>query len=278
MKTFLTLWLGLMALAASTNADDKTLARIALLSDTHISVSKTGTDGAYEQHFERAIAQVNKAKVDFVLVAGDLSNGGKPEELQEFRKRAKKLHAPVFYVPGNHDVGHKFNSGKPNGTITVERVAAYERVMGPSFFSKEEHGVRIIGLNASLFGSGFEREREQWKFLEAELAKKNLAPKIVFMHYPLYLTNPTERGGGYWNVEPEPRQRLLKLCKEGGVNAVLTGHLHKPLTNDFEGILLLGTSPTSFGFPREAHLEGWTLVTIPKNGPVTFERKRLDED
>ncbi|MDB6058066.1 MAG: cpdA [Verrucomicrobiales bacterium] len=277
MKRFLAVSIALIALCASAIARDKPLATIALLSDTHTMVSTNGQDGVYEQHFERAIAQVNKANVDFVLVAGDLSNGGKPEELREFRKRTKEFKAPVYYVPGNHDVGHKFNSGKTNGTIAVERVKAYERLMGSSFFAKEEHGLRIIGLNTSLLGSGFEREHEQWKFLETELATTNGAPKVVFMHYPLFLTNAMEPGGGYWNVEPEARQRLLKLCKTG-VKAVLTGHLHKPLTADFEGILLLGTSPTSFGFPRAAHLEGWTLVTIPQNGPMTFERKRLDEN
>jgi 3',5'-cyclic AMP phosphodiesterase CpdA len=276
MNRFVALLIALFGMLSVAFAQDKPIATIALLSDTHTRLRTNEQDGIYEQHFEKAIDAVNKAHVDFVLVAGDLANGANPNEWREFQSRAKKLNAPVFYVPGNHDVGHKFNSGKPNGTTTAERVTAYERIMGPSFFATNEHGVRIIGLNSSLLGSGLEREREQWAFLEAELARADGMPKVLFMHYPLFITDATEKGGGYWNIEPEPRERLLSLCKRGGVKAVLTGHLHKPLTKEYEGILLLGTSPTSFGFPRTAHLEGWTLVTIPKNGPVQFERKLLE--
>jgi alkaline phosphatase D len=275
MNRVFVLWLALVATCSV--AKEKPVATIALLSDTHTMAPTSQHDGVYEQHFEQAIAAVNKANVDFVLITGDLSNGGQPEQLREFRNHTKKFKAPVYYVPGNHDVGNKFNSGKTNGTITIERLKAYEREMGPSFFAKDDHGVRLIGLNASLFGSGFQQETEQWKFLKTELAKTSDTPKLLFMHYPLFVTNPTERGGGYWNVEPEPRQRVLNLCKNAGVKAVLTGHLHKPLTNEYEGILLLGTPAISFGFPRDAHLEGWTLVTIPKTGPIKFEEQRLDQ-
>src|SRR5581483_6914361 len=104
-------------------ANENPVATIALLSDPH----ETGhTNDEYARHFEKAIAQVNKAAVDFVLVTGDLSNGGQPEQLREFRSRTRKLKAPVYYVPGNHDVGHKMNSGKTNGFVTAEKVKTYE--------------------------------------------------------------------------------------------------------------------------------------------------------
>ncbi len=277
MKAFLPICLALVVGCAS-HLPEKPVATIALLSDPHTMVGKNGQDGIYEQHFETAIAQVNKAKVDFVLIAGDLSNGGQPDQWREFSSRTKKFAAPVFYVPGNHDVGHKFNSGKPNGTITVERLKMYEDMMGPSFFAKDQHGIRVIGVDASLFGSGFEREHEQWKFLETELAKRNDRPKIVFMHYPPFVAKPTESGGGYWNIEPEPRERLLRLCKSADVTAILSGHLHRPLMHQYEGMLLLTTPPVSFGIPRNANLEGWTLVRIWKNSPPTFEFRKLDEN
>ena len=54
----------------------------------------------------------------------------------------------------------------------------------------------------------------------------------------------------YWNIEPEPRQRLLKLLGERGVATVLSGHLHRPLTNRSDGILFVTTGPVSFGLPR----------------------------
>jgi DNA repair exonuclease SbcCD nuclease subunit len=277
MKRLFALALLLLSPALLWSAEEKPLARIALLSDPHVTVGTNGLAGAYEKHFETAIAQVNEANVDIVLITGDLSNGGQADQLRGFVQRTKQFQAPVFYVPGNHDVGHKMNSGKTNGFVTVERVNAYEHLMGRSFFAKEQHGMHLIGLDASLFGSGLERERDQWKFIEHEMAEAIDGPKIVFMHYPLFVKSAAEKGGGYWNIEPEPRERLLKLFEQGKVTAVLTGHLHKSLTNDYKGILLLGAPAISFGSPRNAHLEGWVLVQIPKNGPPTFETKRLEQ-
>jgi hypothetical protein len=147
--------------------------------------------------------------------------------------------------------------------------------MGPSFFANDAHGIRIIGLNSSLLGSGLERENDQWKMLELEFAKTNDTPKIVFMHYPLFAKRADEPGGVYWNVEPEPRKRLLEMFHDKHVQAVLTGHLHKPLTNHYEGILLYSTPPISFPLPKTNPL-AWTLVTIWKDREPTIEMKLID--
>jgi predicted phosphodiesterase len=96
------------------------------------------------------------------------------------------------------------------------------------------------------------------------------------MHYPLFLKDLNEPGGDYWDVEPAPRTRLYQLLKQGGVKIVLTGHLHRPLVNRRDGILFVTTPPISFGLPRGKQPEGWTLVTILKNGEATSEIKTLD--
>ena len=223
-------------------------------------------DATFKPHFEKTIAQVNEAKVDFVLIAGDLTQGGKPEELADFKIYLKKFHAPVWFVPGNHDVGNKLQSGKTEGMATRERVEAYEKALGPSWFVQERVGVRVIGINSSLLGSSFEREGEMWKFLKKELGKRVQVPTILFMHYPLFLKDLDEPGGDYFNTEPAPRKRLLDLLKQSGVKIVLTGHLHRTLVNRHDGILFVTTPPVSFGLPRGKQPEGWTLVTIFQNG------------
>ncbi len=248
------------------NTERKPLARIALLSDAHVNRATNGMDATFKPHFEKAIAQVNAAKVDFVLIAGDLTQFGQPEEFTDFKAHVKKIRAPVWFVPGNHDVGHKLNSGKTEGTVTREHIEAYEKALGPSWFSKKRAGVRVIGLNSSLLGSGFGREAAMWKFLEKEFARPARAPTILFMHYPLFLKDPDEPGGDYFNTEPEPRKRLFDLLKQNGVKTVLSGHLHRTLVNRRDGILFVTTPPISFGLPRDKQPEGWTLVTIFQSG------------
>jgi 3',5'-cyclic AMP phosphodiesterase CpdA len=249
-------------------ADSNVLARVALVSDTHLNRATNGDQATYASHFDKAIEQVNAVGVDFVLIAGDLTQGSAPEQFADFKSAIKKFHVPVWFVPGNHDVGNKFNSGKPDHT-TPKRVEAYEKYMGPTWFSTNCAGVRIIGVNSSILGSGLERENEMWKFLENELGAPASGPTILFMHYPLFLKDLDEPGGAYWDVEPAPRGRLYGLLKQGGVKIVLTGHLHHQLVNRRDGILFVSTPPTSFTVPASKKMLGWTLITIFKNGEAT---------
>ena len=254
------------ALARAEAAEPKIVARVALLSDPHVNRATNGTDATFKGHFEKTIEQVNAEKVDFVLIAGDLTQSGRPEEFADFKTHIKAFHAPVFFVPGNHDVGHKFNSGKTNGTVTVESIRSYEKAMGPAWFEKQQHGVRIIGITSSLLGSGFPQEAELWKFLDQGFAHPARKPTLLFMHYPLFLKDLDEPGGDYYNTEPGPRERLYRLLQQGGVRTVLTGHLHRTLIIHRDGILFLTTEPISFGIPPGKQPEGWTLVTVYANG------------
>lgn len=256
---------------AETEPPAKVLARVALLSDPHVNGATNGNEAAFKVRFQKAIAQVNDAKVDVVLIAGDLTQSGLPQEFTDFKNHIKALHAPVYFVPGNHDVGHKFNSGKTNGTVIPGRVEDYERALGPSWFVKRKAGLRIIGINSSLLGSSFFQEEQMWAFLERELAQPARRPTILFMHYPLFLRTLDEPGGDYFNTELEPRMHLYNLLKQAGVKIVLTGHLHRSLINRRDGILLLTTPPVSFGLPAGKQAEGWTLVTVFTNGDAKEE-------
>ena len=76
-------------------------------------------------------------------------------------------------------------------------------------------------------------------------------------------------------MQPEQRKRLLALVKQAEVSAVLTGHLHYPITNRLDGILFLGNTTTAFGLPRGKQPEGWMLLSVPRGGEVEFEFRQL---
>ncbi len=254
-------------------ANEKVVARIALVSDPHVNRATNGMNASFRPHLTQVISQVNTSKVDFVLIAGDLAQGGKPEEFDDFRKRLKEFRAPVFYVPGNHDVGNKKLDGKRD-EVTAERVALFEKKLGHSFYVKKRKGVRIVGINASLFSSGLLAQEKQWKMLE-KLGTSS-KPTVAFMHYVPFTDKPDEKGGAYWNIEPQPRKRLLDLLKKAGVRTVLSGHLHRQLVNRADGVLFVTTPPVSFGLPKDKQREGWTLVTLPAEGEARFEFRYID--
>jgi 3',5'-cyclic AMP phosphodiesterase CpdA len=275
LAVILTLLAGGVTAEAQPAADSNVVARVALLSDAHVNEETNGEDATFTPHFEKAIEQVNAAQVDFALIAGDLTQSGKADEYADFKARLKALRVPVWFVPGNHDVGNKVNSGKGN-EVTEARVKDYETRMGPDWFSTNAAGVRIIGIDSPLLGSGLDRETAMWTFLERELAAPAPLPGILFMHYPLFVKAPDEPGGIYWNVEPAARARLLGLLRRAGVKIVLTGHLHRPLLNRHDGMFLFTTPPTSFGLPAGKHSEGWTLITVFKDGRVTEAFQSLE--
>jgi 3',5'-cyclic AMP phosphodiesterase CpdA len=249
-------------------------ARIAFLSDTHVNLRTNEPQAAYNMRFGQAIEEVNAAKVDLVLIAGDLTDGGTQEQMALFKRKASQFKAPVLFVPGNHDVGIVGN-GEVKTSITPERVTQFAKVLGPNWFAQEKAGVRVVGINSCLFGSGFKEEEEQWKFLEKELAGPHAKPTLLLEHYPLFIKTNDEPRIGTWNVQPELRQKLLALAQRAEVRAVLTGHLHYPITNRLDGILFLGNTTTAFGLPPGKQPEGWMLLTVPREGEVRFEFRAL---
>lgn len=251
------------------------LARIGFLSDTHLNLRTNEPGLSYVRRADQAIAAVNDAKVDLVLVAGDLTDGGRPEQMALFKEKVKQFKAPVLFVPGNHDVG-MVGRGKVETSITEGRVKRFASTLGPNWFDREEGGLRVIGVDSCLFESGLPEEAEQWKFLEQALARPSPRPTFLLEHYPLFLKAVDEGEVGTWNVGPEPRRRLLALLKQGGVKTVLSGHLHYPITNRVDGILFLGNGTTAFGLPPKKQPEGWMLLQVPREGEVHFEFRRLD--
>ena len=249
-------------------------ARLALFSDTHVN---RGTNQVkFQNHLDQVIEAVNRAGVDLVLVAGDLTEDGTPDEYEQFRRQLKRFTVPAWYVPGNHDVGNK-PLPKASAPVHSLRVARYELKMGPSWFVREHAGVRVVGINSMLLGSDLARERKQWAMLEAALGKPAGQPTILLSHLPLFLKDPREPGGDYWNLEPVPRLRRLSLLQLGGVGTVLSGHLHRPLTNRHDGIFFYTTPPVSFGLPAGKQPPGWTLVTVPQTGPAQVDFRAIKD-
>src|SRR5690606_26740887 len=120
----------------------------------------------------QVIDQVNAAEVDAVLIAGDLTEGAKPQEWDMVAQFIAKLTRRPHVVPGNHDDGGKPYVGKSDGP-TANRMALYAERAGPDHYAVDLHDrVRLIALNASLFGTGIGAEAAQWAFLEKELAKE----------------------------------------------------------------------------------------------------------
>jgi 3',5'-cyclic-AMP phosphodiesterase len=72
---------------------------IAQLSDVHV-----GADRHRRELLRTAIGEVNRARPDLVVVAGDLTDEGFPEQYAEVAEELGRIDCEhVVLVPGNHD-------------------------------------------------------------------------------------------------------------------------------------------------------------------------------
>jgi 3',5'-cyclic AMP phosphodiesterase CpdA len=251
--------------------------RIALISDTHTTRGTKDDQPLHKPRLEKAIAVINAAQVDLVLVAGDLTENGKPEEFRDFKRQIRGFQAPVWYVPGNHDIGNKRLPDKKQA-VTGMSVNRFEMALGPSYWVREHAGVRVVGANGPICGSGLIQEQNMWRLLEKTFAKPGPIPTLFMVHYSPYQKSADEPGGVYWNLEPYPRARLLALLKQGGVQTVLSGHLHKSLTNRFDRLTLLTTTTLTVGDPKKNPARGWMLLTVSEKGDVKIEPQILKDE
>ncbi len=200
--------------------------------------------GGYEhdlQSFEQAVKQINELNPDFVVICGDLVNVASDSSYQDFKQIRKNLRMPCYCVPGNHDVGNI-----PNDTT----LAFYRKKIGKDYYRFNHKGSSFIVANSLLWNADVANESEKfdkWFVKSLEAAGKKGRPVFVAGHFPLYTSEPDEEAQ-YYNIIPERRKELLDLFLENQVSAYLTGHTHKLICNEYNGIQMVSCETTSKNF------------------------------
>lgn len=196
--------------------------RIVQITDTHLSPIKTH----FNPNWEPLVAWVEQQKPDLIIHTGDLAVDGADIEadLEFCRSCFEQLSAPVLSVPGNHDIGHLPESHQP---VNAERLARWQRHIGPDRWAKDLGDWLIVGLNSLIIGTGSEQEEDQFQWLENVLESADGKPVAVFAHKPLFVDDPEEGDSGYWGIRPAARQRLYDLFAQYNVQLHASGHLHR---------------------------------------------------
>jgi Icc-related predicted phosphoesterase len=200
--------------------------RIGAVADVHYGRDK---DARLRPLFEWA-----GSRVDVLLLGGDLTDFGLPEEAEPLaRDLADVVRVPVVAVLGNHD----FEGGKEQEVAALLRGVGVKVLDGDAC---EVAGVGIVGAKG--FGGGFGRGTlEPWGEagvkafvreavdealkLERALARLHARPRVALLHYaPIRDT-----------VVGEPEEifpflgsgRLAEPLDRYGVSAVFHGHAHR---------------------------------------------------
>ncbi len=205
--------------------------------------------------YEKAVAEINRLKPDFVVVTGDLVNlPNDPAQVAEFKRITATIHpdVPVYLTPGNHDVGQ---------TPDKQSMSAYLQHYGYDRFSFKHKDSKFVGFNSSFIKADLPKpEKKQYKWLQKELRKsKNINHLILFCHYPIFIKTLDE-AENYSNFSLEKRRKYLTLFEEENVRAVFAGHLHNNALASYGRTELVITSAA--GMPLGEAPSGFRVVKV----------------
>ncbi len=221
--------------------------RVAQISDLHLS-----KDHAYfYRNWRVVLDRINDTKPDLVVIGGDVSFNGADSlrDLEFARSEIDRIEAPTVVIPGNHDIGDHPQSRKLDQPVNARRMARWLDVFETDRFCVEQGGLRIVGMNTELLGSGLPQERDQWEWVAAELAPRGPSgsrPALLFMHKPLFARRPDESGFNKSCVDPPSRTRLWSLLKPAEVPTVASAHVHVYKHVRARGIDFVWCPATSF--------------------------------
>jgi 3',5'-cyclic AMP phosphodiesterase CpdA len=218
--------------------------RFAVISDPHIALPETIWDHPSRFHLvevsipalEIVLERLEPLDLDFLLIPGDLTQHGEPENHAWLADRLAKLPYPVFVVPGNHDIPEK---EKTDRTIGLADFSKFYQKFGYSnpeqiYYTQQIlPDVRLIGLNSNAFdadgkqlGTGW-MDAEQLTWLAQTLAEAEESVILLMVHHNVieHLPNQSQHGMGRRYMLGNAAE-LLSLVQAAGVQLIFTGHLH----------------------------------------------------
>ena len=170
---------------------------------------------------------------DAVVITGDLTDGGQPEEYAVLRDLLAPLAMPLYLIPGNHDRRDAMRAALPDH--------AYLRRSGFIQYAIDAHPLRIVALDTVIPGeSGGELCEERIDWLARTLAQAPDKPTVVLMHHPPFKTFITHMDE-YGLRNPEPFASVISRHRQ--VQAILCGHVHRPIETRFAGTIA-STAPS----------------------------------
>ena len=208
---------------------------IAQITDFHIRAH--GEDSTFgidnNTNLRAAVKMLNDLDPapEVVIGTGDLANRGRREEYAALRDLLAPLEAPIYLIPGNHDVApHLREAFGDHGYLAGEDEFVSYVV--------DRYPLRLIGFDSTLsdaHNGAICSKRLAW--LRSRLEEAPERPTLLFMHHPPFRT------GIWWMdgigiIEGVDGLRDL-LDAHPQVQRIVCGHLHRPIQAS------LGRTPVS---------------------------------
>ena len=199
---------------------------IAQISDLHVGGARYR-----EELLRTAIAEINDAGADLIVVAGDLTDEGFPDQYPVAVEELAALAASptIVRVPGNHDAR---NVGYVH----------FEDLFGERSSVLRKDGVTVVAVDSTepdLDHGQIGRGRYAW--IEEQFSAEPSHLRIFVLHHHLL---PVPGTGRERNVVYDAGDALECLLR-AGVQLVLSGHKHVPYAWRLENLFVVNTGTVS---------------------------------
>ncbi|MGH2940006.1 MAG: phosphodiesterase [Solirubrobacterales bacterium] len=215
--------------------DDRAPFLLLQISDPHIGANWNDADP--DECLLRAVEAILSLpdRPDALLVSGDLTDNGAPEEYQRVRELLAPLDLTPHVLPGNHDLREPLRDAFRLPGQGEEPVS-HAVDLGP---------LRLVCLDSTIPGAeagSLDGGRIEW--LDATLTEKTEQPTVVALHHPPLRTEiPTfERIG----LAPESSEALADvLDRHPQVLRIVSGHVHRSIVAELAGRAVV-TVPSTY--------------------------------
>ena len=202
--------------------------KIIHLSDPHITPPGTLLKGIDPgDNLRAAIAQINTRHqdADWVMITGDLTHSGRPEEYQRFAELLAPLSRPWHAIPGNHDDRDAFRHRFPT------RINPENDYLQQVITSEAGDWILLDSLSPGHNEGLLCPRRLAW--LKTRLRASAAKRIYIALHHPVLAVGLVHMD----RIRLRDAQGLLDILTEDGrVKHLFFGHLHRPAHGVVAGI------------------------------------------
>jgi 3',5'-cyclic AMP phosphodiesterase CpdA len=215
---------------------------------------------------EAFLNEIEKLNPDLVILSGDFTQVGSREEFEQAQNFIARIAAPVFTVPGNHDI--------PRYKISerfFDPMKNYRKYISPmEDISHEIDDAFIVGINTARpivphwnWANGMVSQRQIVDTHNLFRSSPDDKVRIFVCHHPLINVENSPIDTIVWGSTD-----LLYALDDQHVDLVLTGHVHHasilPQMEGYNGPVMVGSASATSTRLR-GQKNGYNLIRIDKN-------------
>lgn len=191
-----------------------------VITDKNISFAVISDIHSDYQNLQKVLDKINNDKMDFVIVAGDLSTVGALSELKKVKTILDQSNLTYYVIPGNHDYYQK-----------TKLTNYYQEVYRSSYESFQINKTRFILIDNA---SSVDQTQSDW--IDQQIVDCPKLYCLVFAHMPLNHEYLAHIMGEDNEITAEQADLLVKKFTDYKIQKLYAGHIHYLSDYEFEGL------------------------------------------